>query len=188
MTDPSITNVDVEREHSFDGITEFDNHLPNWWLWSFYLACIFSVFYWGAYHITGFAALPTEVYEADQAALAAQSTDADDETLRALLADPNYIASGKKIFDINCASCHRNDGGGMPGLGPNLTDKFWLHGGEPASIYTTVTKGVIEKGMVAWESQLGASKCRKATVYVMSLRNKNVANGREAQGEPYAGQ
>ncbi|MCA8942633.1 MAG: c-type cytochrome [Planctomycetes bacterium] len=179
--------ADVERGHTFDGITEFDNRLPNWWLWTFYLACIFSVFYWLAYHSTGLATLPLAAYEKEMAAAEAEALKVDDESLRAMSADPEVVAAGKEIFTVNCVACHRPDAGGMPALGPNLTDKFWIHGGSPMQIYNTVTTGVIEKGMVAWESVLGAKKCAQVTSYVLTLRNTNVENGREPQGEPYDG-
>lgn len=178
---------DIEREHSFDGITEFDNHMPRWWLWSFYLACIFSVFYWAVFHTTGMAKLPGEAFKAEMAALAAQSTTMDDETLRALTNDAAFVKAGKEIFDVNCVACHRADGGGMPALGPNLTDGFWLHGGSPEQILATIKHGVIEKGMVAWGPVLGAKKCAQVATYILTMRNTNVANGREPQGDAYNG-
>lgn len=178
---------DVERGHSFDGITEFDNRLPNWWLWTFYLACIFSVLYWLVYHTTKWRPLPLAAYEQEMGAAEAKAPDIDDDSLRAMSADAAAVAAGKELFAVNCVACHKPDGGGMPALGPNLTDKFWIHGGAPSDIYRTVTKGVIEKGMVPWESVLGPKKCAQVTSYVLTLRNTNVEGGREAQGEPYDG-
>ena len=46
-----MTGVDEVRGHEFDGIEEYDNRLPNWWLWTFFGACIFSVAYWGYYEV-----------------------------------------------------------------------------------------------------------------------------------------
>lgn len=58
------------REHTFDGIAEMDNKLPNWWLWSLYLACIFSVIYWILFHTLGTEDLPYAVYLAEEKAAA----------------------------------------------------------------------------------------------------------------------
>jgi cytochrome c oxidase cbb3-type subunit 3 len=80
-------------------------------------------------------------------------------------------------------ACHQADGSGL--VGPNLTDAYWLHGGQPLDILHTVTNGVPEKGMVAWLSQLGPRRVEDVTVYVLTLKGKNLP-GKEPQGEPEA--
>lgn len=187
---------DVLRSHAFDGdIVEFDNRLPNWWLWTFYLACIFSFFYWIHYHVlkTGPSSnaefkAALAVWDAEQAKRAVT-----DDDLVAKSKDQQTIALGKEVFTANCVACHGITGGGTmviegaaPVLlpGPNLTDKFWLHGGKPSEIHKVVTKGVAEKGMAAWET-LGATKCQAVVAYVLTLRNTNAKGGKEPQGQPY---
>lgn len=188
---------DVLRSHSFDDdIVEFDNRLPNWWLWTFYLACIFSFFYWIHYHVLKTGPLSgaefkaeMDVWDAEQAKRAVSAED-----LVAKSKDEAALALGKEVFTTNCVACHGASGGGtmvvegsapIPLPGPNLTDKFWIHGGKPTDIYKTITKGVPEKGMVAWETALGPTKCQAVAAYVMSMRNTNAKGGKDPQGEPY---
>lgn len=174
------------REHSFDGIQEFDNHLPNWWLWTFYGACIFSVGYWIAFHTLRVADLPGRAYVEEQR-VAAEKLEADlaknpvtEALLLKLAAEPGVLAEGEKIFKnpAQCAQCHGPEGNGMVngqnGVGPNLTDKFWLHGGSPMEIYRTINDGWPEKGMASWKA-FGPLFVQRATAYVLSLRGRNLA-------------
>ena len=190
---------DVLRSHAFDGdIIEFDNRLPQWWLWTFYLACIFSFFYWIHYHVLKTGPLSRAEFNAEMDVWNAEMAKrvVTDDDLNAKAKDPAVLGAGRDIFAANCANCHAGNGGGMlfaegapptPGLGPNLTDKFWIHGGKPSEILKTITNGVIEKGMLAWGGILGPAQCQAAAVYVMSLRNTNVKGGKEPQGNPYEG-
>ena len=177
------------RGHRFDDdIEEFDNRLPNWWLWSFYLACIFSVGYWLHFHVVRSGKLPIAEYRAEMEAAAARVAQAEvtDESLLALAAEPSAVAQGRVVFEANCNQCHTVLGGPIAGgsVGPNLTDKFWLHGGSPLSIWTTVTKGVPLKGMPDyWERMLGRTRCQQVTAFVLSLKNTNVSGGKEPQGD-----
>lgn len=180
------------RSHEFDGIREFDNRLPNWWLWTFYLACIFSVGYWIHYHVLGTGALPAEEYALEQAAAADAmvQTEVTDEGLLALSKEPAAVAAGKEIWKVNCAQCHNRldkpelaDIDGIGNIGPNMTDNYWLHGGSPTAMYTTLTKGVVEKGMPDYFlGILGPKKCQQVIAYVLTLKNTNVAGGKEPQG------
>lgn len=180
---------DQVREHGFDGIQEFDNKLPNWWLWTFYGACIFSFFYWAHYHVLGTGDLPGKELQHEQEAYSAvlaeqaKNSPVTDESLTKLMADPVAMKKGETIFKnpAQCAMCHKPDGGGL--IGPNLTDKFWIHGSKPTEIYKTISKGVPEKGMLAWESTLGPIGVQQATAYVLSLRNTNVAGGKAPEGK-----
>lgn len=173
--------------HEIDGIQEYDNRLPNWWLYSLYGTIIFAVAYWYHYHSGGFGQLPGEAYKAEvereQAAAAMQIKvgEATPEALVALTKDPNAIALGRQVFASTCAACHRNDGGGN--VGPNLTDEFWLHGGAPEKIYRTIASGIPDKGMPAWQPQLGPLKTQAVTAYVLGLRGQNVPGGKAPQGE-----
>jgi cytochrome c oxidase cbb3-type subunit 3 len=128
-----------------------------------------------------------EAYQAEldraaaEQAMAIKVGEATPESLLALTKDPNAVALGKQVFVSTCAACHRNDGGGN--VGPNLTDEFWLHGGAPEKIFRTVASGVPDKGMPAWQPQLGALKTQAVTAYVLGLRGTNVAGGKPPQGE-----
>jgi cytochrome c oxidase cbb3-type subunit III len=166
------------REHTFDGIQEFDNRLPNWWLWSFYLACIFSVGYWVAYHTLGVADSPTEAYVEEQKAAAVlieaqlAANPVTDELLLKLAKEPAFVAEGALIFkDVTkCALCHKPDASGL--IGPNLTDDMWIYGSRPMDIYTSILKGR-PRGMLAHES-FGTGFVQRATAYVLSIKDTNV--------------
>lgn len=184
-----MTQQDQVRDHDFDGIREFDNRLPNWWLWSFYLACIFSVIYWVHYHVLRTGAAPLQEYAmemkaADERAAAELArSPVDDASLLALAQDAAAVAEGRKVFMTpgQCVTCHKEDGGGL--VGPNLTDNAWIHGGSPMAIHKTISKGVPEKGMQAWESLLGPAKVRQVTAFVLTLKGKNAPNGKAPEGK-----
>jgi cytochrome c oxidase cbb3-type subunit 3 len=186
-------NRDPQQEqlldHNYDGIQEYDNPLPKWWVYIFYATIVFSVLYW--FNVPGIGSGKGRVanYEqemekarAQQAQLAAknpvvQDTDA---TLMASMHDPAVMALGKEVFVGTCAVCHRPDGGGN--IGPNLTDEYWIHGGKPTEILNTVTTGVLEKGMPAWGQTLPPEKVRAAAIYVLSMQGSHPESPKAAQG------
>jgi mono/diheme cytochrome c family protein len=92
------------------------------------------------------------------------------------------FAKGKETFTTSCANCHRADGGGMPGLGVNLTDDCYKHGSKIAALYTTITKGVSGTAMPAWQTSMDSEKMRQVAYYVRSLKGSNVAGGKECEG------
>ncbi len=101
---------------------------------------------------------------------------------RRLPRDPSAIAEGKQLFATNCVSCHRADAGGL--IGPNLTDDAWIHGGTLPEIHTTITEGVLAKGMPNWGKILKPAQVNALTVYVASLRGSNPANPKPPEGTP----
>jgi cytochrome c oxidase cbb3-type subunit 3 len=175
--------VDPLREHEFDGIHEFDNRLPNWWLWTFYLACIFSLFYWLHFHVIGSGDLPREAYQAEMKAAAdalaekMSQMEVTDESLSKMASEPSIVAAGQQVFKETCATCHTETGGGN--IGPNLTDEYWVHGGKPTDIYKVVTEGVQGTAMVSWTGSLGLRRCQEVTAFVLSIKNTNVPGGKE---------
>jgi cytochrome c oxidase cbb3-type subunit 3 len=89
-------------------------------------------------------------------------------------------AEGQAVFAGKCAACHGAEGQGL--IGPNLTDKFWIHGkGLRADILKTVSDGVVEKGMPAWAAMLKEEELFAVVGYVYSLR-ANPKAGKEPQG------
>ena len=155
--------VDIEEEdsiildHDYDGIQELDNHLPPWWSYLFYATIVFAIVYVMLYHVTDTFPLQEEEYnievaEAEAAAQIRMAADSEaggfDESTLAYSDDPEILASGESIFVKQCAVCHKPDGGGS--IGPNLTDKYWIHGGSIQEIYTTIKVGVPDKGMISW--------------------------------------
>jgi cytochrome c oxidase cbb3-type subunit 3 len=177
------------REHTFDGIQEFDNRLPNWWLWTFYTACLFSIGYWIWFHTLNVGLLPDAAYVKEQQVAGRKLEEAmarqtiDEAALAKMSANPALVDAGREIFrnPSYCAQCHGPEGngivGGLHGAGPNLTDNFWIGGGSAMDVYTTIVNGRPEKGMQSWKDK-GPTFVNRVTAYVLSLRNTNV------QGKP----
>lgn len=173
-------------EHNYDGIQEFDNPLPRWWVYLFYATIVFSILYLLNVPGIGIGKGRIAQYEADVAAFKAthqqEDTGPNPEQLAALASDQGAITEGKQIFTVNCVSCHRADAGGL--IGPNLTDDAWIHGGTLADIHKTITEGVLAKGMPNWGKILKPAQVNAVTVYVASLRGTNPANPKAPEGTP----
>lgn len=179
----------VMLDHNYDGIRELDNHLPPWWKWMFYISIVFGVVYMLGYHVIGNMPLQLAEYEAQmeianaeaQARLANMPEVDIDETNVPLVEDPTALAQGKKVYLNNCSQCHKELGEG--GIGPNLTDDYWLHGGDISSIYVSIKNGIPEKGMIAWEPLLSPVQMQNVASYIMTMRGTNPPNAKEPQGE-----
>jgi cytochrome c oxidase cbb3-type subunit 3 len=105
----------------------------------------------------------------------------NEATLVGLMDDQSMMNGGKKIFTSKCATCHGMFGEG--GIGPNLTDGFWLHGPQLMDIYRTVREGVPNKGMLAWERQLRPAELLAVSAYVGDLLDSDPPNAKPPQGE-----
>ena len=192
------TTVPVEKEedillnHDYDGIRELDNHLPPWWVKMFYATIVFAVVYLGAYHVWNITPLQEEEYqlamdEAKKEVELFQSKMAntiDEKTVKLLVDDSKTVNSGKEIFVSKCAACHGQIGEG--GVGPNLTDEYWLHGGTINDIFKTVKYGVPEKGMIAWQATLKPNEIQSVSNYILSIQGTNPPNAKAPQGEKSA--
>jgi cytochrome c oxidase cbb3-type subunit 3 len=128
---------------------------------------------------------PTEAFVAAQRAAAAKleaqlaANPVTDATLLKLAGETAFVAEGEAIFKdpTKCALCHKPDGGGL--IGPNLTDDMWIYGDKPMDIYTSILKGR-PRGMLAHEAN-GLGFVQRATAYVLSIKNTNVAGGKPAE-------
>jgi len=186
-----VSSDDRDRlmEHGYDGIREYDNPLPGWWVWIFWATIVFSVGYWGWFQM-GPGPSVVAVYEAEMREAAARAPAAPapgsvtDQSLLALQKNAGALAKGKEIFTGRCVPCHGDRAQGI--VGPNLTDDYWLHGGRPAEIYHTITEGVPEKGMVPWKSMLSPEEIAAVTVFVMSLHGTNPPNPKPPEGQKVA--
>ncbi len=175
--------TDEVREHVFDGIAEYDNPLPRWWVWLFYLTIAWTVVYIPYMH-WGPGDLPQDEYAKEMAAYgpAKEAPKLSPEELQALTQDAAVVAEGKGLYDSRCANCHGPDGGGL--VGPNLTDEFWLHGdGSVAEVLHIVNVGVPDKGMLAWKDQLKPAEVQAVSAYVVTLQGTTPANPKAPQGE-----
>ncbi len=177
---------DQLRDHEYDGIQEYDNRLPNWWLFIMYGTIIFSVGYWLVFHTFSVLDLPIAKYDKEMvAAMEAQvarmaEQELTDEALMMMAELPEKVENGRQLFVTYCVVCHLEQGQGL--VGPNLTDRYWIHGGNPLDIHHTVTNGVLEKGMAAWGRQLGPTRVMDVVAYVLTLKNTEVP-GKAPEGE-----
>lgn len=181
----------IQLDHDYDGIRELDNHLPPWWKYLFYITIVFAVVYIGVYHVTGSMPLQQQEYEneiamAEAVKLSAMSEDSSptiDENNVVYSDDDAVLANGKKVFVMNCAPCHKDNGEG--GIGPNLTDEYWLNGGSIKDIFKAVKYGFPDKGMISWEPLLSPQQMSDVTSFVKSIHGTNPPNAKGPQGEVY---
>jgi cytochrome c oxidase cbb3-type subunit 3 len=186
---PNDNEHDQLLDHSYDGIQEFDNPMPRWWVYIFWATIIFSILYW--FNVPGFGIGKGRISEYDRAMAAAAAADAkrkaaepagaSPEQLAAMTKDASVVALGKQTFTQNCAACHRADAAGQ--IGPNLTDDYWLHGGAIEQIHKTVADGVLEKGMPPWGKVLKPNQLDAVVAYVYTLHGTNPPNPKEPQGD-----
>lgn len=187
--------IPVEKEkdhlldHNYDGIQELDNSLPPWWKAGFYITVVFAVIYILRFHVLGMGPNPEQEYQAEMKVAAAQieaylatSGEKIDEK-SVTMADAAGIAEGAKIFSQSCLACHGAKGEG--GVGPNLTDKFWLHGGSVNDVFKTIKYGVPDKGMQAWEKMFSPTQLKNLASYIKSLQGTNPPNAKAPQGDAY---
>lgn len=173
-------------EHEYDGIREYDNPLPRWWVMVFWGSFWFALAYILTFHVFDRAPSVHQSYEAEMREVAAERAKAalnekvSEESL-AKLTGP-ALDTGKGIFQMRCTQCHAAEGQGL--IGPNLTDNAWIHGnGSLMDVYKTVSEGVAAKGMPAWGLQLRPDELRQVVAFVGSLRGKNVP-GKAPEGTP----
>lgn len=174
--DPQLPSdaPDQLRHHTYDGIQEYDNRLPNWWLWTLYGAIIFSFGFW-FYHFTSNLApndaekVDAVIAQIEEARLAATG-DLSDDVLWQMSENANIVVQGEQIFmgEGNCVSCHGKDLQGPIGL--NLVDHEWKWGNTPMSVYKVVSDGSpdVTKGMIAWAPMLGPDKMKKVVAFILS--------------------
>ena len=181
---------DIILDHNYDGIRELDNKLPPWWLYGFYASIIFAVAYMARYHIFGGVDQETEyniaVAEAKEQVEEYKKTAKDqiDANTVELLTDAGDIQAGETIFTSNCVACHK--AGGAGGIGPNLTDDYWLLGGGIKNVFHTISEGGrAGKGMISWKTDLKPSEIAQVASYVLSLHGSNPPDAKEPQGELY---
>lgn len=157
------TNQILGHAADNDGIEEYDNPLPTWWLGLFYFTIVWGVIYAAEYHFVSQRS-QASAYDAEIAAAGAAMPKKVEAAVTATAPTPELAAAGKAIYDVNCVGCHGPDLKG--GVGPDLTDATWIHGGTYANVIKTVTEGVPEKGMITWGPILGAEKIAQVSAYI----------------------
>lgn len=151
----------------YDGIEEYDNRLPAWWVWLFYLTIAGGVWMLADWHLVSPKTLG-DLYDVEMAAAAEMYEVL--EPVEVVINDAN-VARGAEVWETNCVACHAADGTG--GVGPDLTDAEWIHGGTIADINHTIFYGVPEKGMLAWGEVIGPEDVSAAAAYVVATFESN---------------
>jgi cytochrome c oxidase cbb3-type subunit III len=166
-------------DHEYDGIREYDNPLPRWWVWIFAGTFWFSIAYFFHYHLSHNGESVAAAYEVDMRearelqAKASLAQPVSEESLGKLMADAALMKDAQALFGLRCGPCHGANAEGV--IGPNLTDSAWIHGqGTLTDIYAVIDQGVLAKGMPAWGKQLSPIEVRKLTAYVGTQRGKSV--------------
>jgi cytochrome c oxidase cbb3-type subunit III len=177
---------EILMEDDYDGIKELDNMVPPWFNYIFYVTIIFAVYYLFNYEVFSKGKSQTDEYNAEMQAASIQRAELEatgafvtEENVTRLI-DASDIDAGKDIFKSNCVPCHGPDAGGV--VGPNLTDKYWIHGGGIKNVFTTIKYGVPSKGMLSWQTQLNPKQMQQVASFVLSLQGSKPANPKEPQG------
>ncbi|MDT8415813.1 MAG: cbb3-type cytochrome c oxidase N-terminal domain-containing protein [Flavobacteriaceae bacterium] len=179
---------EIMRDHDFDGIYELDNALPPWWLYGFYLTIVFAIIYLVRFEILDG---DNQVQEYEKSVAAAQLAIEEykknnPDLLSAenveLLTSAADLEKGKAVFNTNCVACHMADGGG--GIGPNLTDQYWILGAGIKNVFNTVSEGGRSgKGMIPWKATLSPLEMQQVASYVISLQGTQPANPKDPEGD-----
>ncbi|MHC5115114.1 MAG: cbb3-type cytochrome c oxidase N-terminal domain-containing protein [Planctomycetota bacterium] len=175
-------------DHEYDGIQEYDNPMPGWWVLVFWGTILFCFPYLAWYHV-GVGPSIHDDYEAELAAYAQQlletygELEPDEATMLRFMDDDIAMTGMASLFKSKCAQCHLADGSGN--VGPNLTDDHGINIKTMTDIYTTISDGVIAKGMPEWKGKLTDTEIVLLSAYVARLR-RNPLPGKAPQGDPIA--
>ena len=192
-----MSNLNVQHEvsaggeapltdHSYDGIAEYDNPMPGWWVWIFVGTIVFSGFYFLLASVVSGAFDPVAEYDTAVALELRKQMDSgfalkgDAETLVRLSHDDDSLKFGQNVFQSNCIACHGKDGNGT--TAPNLTDDAYVHVTRIEDIYDVIKQGRNNGAMPAWSNRLNPKEMVTVSSYVASLRGKNKP-GRPAEGK-----
>ena len=173
-------------EHDADGIREFDNQLPRWWLYGFYFTILFAVVYLVNYHVlaTPLVGQPGMVAEYDAEVKAAAHLTAGrprpaSTVGMVAVTDADSLRKGEVLFTSAtslCFSCHRADLGGL--VGPNLTDDQWVNGCSVTDVVTSIRTGNPTRGMLPFGSNtpLNDEQLLQLASYILSKRGSGPPN------------
>ena len=180
---------EILLDHDYDGIRELDNDLPPWWKYGFYLTVIVAVVYLIHYHVARTGDLQLTEYEneiekgkQEMAEFMKNAANNVDESSVKML-EGSDLENGKQLFISTCAACHGKLGEG--GVGPNMTDAYWVHGGSLRDIFKTIKYGWPDKGMKSWKEDLSPVQIAQVASFIKTLNGTNPPNGKAPQGDLY---
>lgn len=171
VTEEDLPEGVILRDHVVDGIREYDQRLPMWWLIILFGVIAFSIIYWVVIDDRRFDGHTHPALEAKLEAVAtarlSSSIDVTNNSLFFEMAgNSSFVQAGQETFEANCIACHGKDLKG--GIGFNLVDDEWVHGSKPSEIYVSVANGFPEKGMQPWETLLGQKRIAEVVAYMLS--------------------
>ena len=158
------TNRILGHADESDGIEEYDNPLPDWWVGLMWITIVWALAYGVHYHFLGNRSQEGHLASEMQAAEVRWPAEAAAATTFAIT--PEAVAAGEAIYRQNCVPCHGAELEG--GIGAPLNDDEWIHGSDPEAVIRTITDGVVEKGMLSWGPILGPEKINQVAAYVLS--------------------
>jgi cytochrome c oxidase cbb3-type subunit 3 len=180
----------ADTGHTWDGdLREYNNPLPKWWLWLFYITVVFGVAYLVLFPGLGtFKGVKgwTQAGQWEQENAAAEARAAEylapfaAMTVPELAANAQAMATANNLFQNNCAQCHGADGGGARGF-PNLANADWQWGGDPDTIVQTIAHGRTA-AMTPWGEVLGAEGVDAVVAYVQQLSGQQADPAMAAAG------
>ena len=180
----------VIEGHTYDGIREYDNPMPGWWVALFWAAIVFAPVYLLGVHVFDYV----DDYEDDFAesgerleevrelyASTGPAFKTDEGALREYATDAALAEAGAATFAAICAACHGQAGEGV--IGPNLTDEYWLHGSTPTEVWVSIAEGFPQQGMPPMQDQLGKEERAQVMAYVYALVGTGPPNPKAPQGD-----
>ncbi len=182
----------ILREHEYDGIQEYDQKLPNWWLFTFYGAIVFFIGYWALYYHTSMFKTDQVIIQ-EKIAAVQQAKDAELQKTLATLdnstlvhkwaSDPAIVSAGEATYLTNCSACHGADlsatmvvgAAKIPLPGLPINDGVWKFGGKPMEIFKLINKGSPPEStgnngakMQAWDQTLTPKQVAEVTAFIIA--------------------
>ncbi len=189
MSSETVSETPKENltDHCYDGIQEYDNPLPGWWLFLFWLFIVFAPAYVLYFHLGVESRTMEGQYDQQMENILqlrfAELGDLkpDRETILKYMDDPKWLAVGKVVYKTNCVSCHGPDGGGI--VGPNLTDDYWKNVQHVEDIVKIIQNGAANGAMPAWKNRLShINQIVLTASYIASMRSQPVPGNGKQEG------
>ncbi len=177
----------ILTDHSYDGIQEYDNPLPGWWKFLFWVSIFFAPMYWVYFHMDVEGRSIHDGYKQHMASVFEQRfeeigiLEPDQETILKYMNEPEWLKVGEVIYEGNCVSCHKADGSGL--VGPNLTDEHWKNVRKIEDLATVISEGAASGSMPAWKTRLTHPNQIVLTAAYVATMRRNPVPGKAAEGD-----